>query len=134
MPIRTANQRKARPLEIEAAAKRRLADEYDAAQARGEVKTVGNPSIVPDGNNRASADELGLTRKDIHESRRLRDAEGVPNGNTLPDASARRIHPRERRRPRRAAAQGDHLTFATRQLKNHDATSKKHPNFSPANV
>jgi hypothetical protein len=51
------------------AAKRRLADEYDAAQIRGEVASVGKPVNVPDGNNIPTADDLGLTRKDIHEAR-----------------------------------------------------------------
>jgi hypothetical protein len=56
-------------------AKRRLADEYDAAQERGEVATAGKPVNVPDGNNKATAPEIGLTRKDIHEAREIRDAE-----------------------------------------------------------
>lgn len=63
-------------LEIEAQAKRRLADEYDAAQARGEVagSCEGRPrrsgvERLPD------ASDLGLTRKQIHEARQVRDAE-----------------------------------------------------------
>lgn len=55
---------------------RLLADEYDAAQERGEVKTVGNPSIVPDGNNRASVADLGLTRKEVHDTRMREKAAG----------------------------------------------------------
>jgi hypothetical protein len=54
-------------LEIEAQAKRRLADEYDAAQQRDEVA----PAKVSD---------LGLTRKAIHEARQLRDAEAADPG------------------------------------------------------
>lgn len=63
-------------LEIEAQAKRRLADEYDAAQERGEVATVGKRSQTerlieaP-----PSAADVGMSRKDIHEARIIRDAE-----------------------------------------------------------
>jgi len=67
-------------LEIEAAAKRKLADEYDAAQERGEVATVGNPAIVPNGNNKATSAEIGISRKDIHEARMIRDAEVASPG------------------------------------------------------
>jgi hypothetical protein len=63
-------------LEIEAGAKRRLADEYDAAQERGEVATVGKRS-QPERLQEAppSAADIGLSRKDIHEARIIRDAE-----------------------------------------------------------
>ena len=70
-------------LEIEAGAKRRLADEYDAAQERGEVATAGKRSQAerlveaP-----PSAADLGLSRKDIHEARTLRDAEKAEPGIT----------------------------------------------------
>lgn len=69
---------KADALEIEAAANRRLADEYDAAQARREVARAGdnqhNREVVPNGN------DLGLTRKDIHGARLIRDAENADPG------------------------------------------------------
>lgn len=70
-------------LEIEAGAKRRLADEYDAAQDRGEVAkhSAGNPQIVPERNDLpATAAEVGLSRKDIHEARMIRDAEEASPG------------------------------------------------------
>src|SRR5258706_6345672 len=71
-------------LEIEAAAKRRLADEYDAAQERGEVAKLGtnqSASGVPNGNTRpAAAADIGLPRKDIHEARMIRDAETASPG------------------------------------------------------
>lgn len=62
---------------IEARAKMRLADEYDAAQERGEVARHGGGRNfnVPDGNVEPSAEDLGLSRKEIHEARQLRDAE-----------------------------------------------------------
>jgi hypothetical protein len=67
-------------LVIEAEAKRRLADEYDAAQERHEIKKVGNPKYsgmeqLP------GASEIGLSsRKVIHEARRVRDAEKAAPG------------------------------------------------------
>jgi hypothetical protein len=82
--IAAAHRAQADALEIEAAAKRRLADEYDAAQARGDVASAksnrGNQWTVPDGNGAATAAELGLTRKAIHEARQLRDAEAADPG------------------------------------------------------
>ncbi len=53
----------------------RLADEYDAAQARGEVAGDGRPKTVPDGNGIATAADVGLSRKQVHEARKMRDAE-----------------------------------------------------------
>ncbi|MDP4004140.1 hypothetical protein [Methylobacterium sp. NEAU K] len=68
-------------MEIESQAKRRLADEYDAAQQRGEVAVQGQHAAhVPDGNMRAAVTDLGLTRKAIHEARQLRDAEAADPG------------------------------------------------------
>jgi hypothetical protein len=67
-------------LEIESAAKRRLADEYDAAQERGEIRGNGERSFS--GAGKASADEAGLSPKDIHEARQLRDAERADPGVT----------------------------------------------------
>ncbi len=64
---------------IEAGAKVRLADEYDAAQARGEVRTRRDNQHVPDRNKPRVAD-LGLSRKDIHDARKVRDAEAADPG------------------------------------------------------
>ena len=67
---------------IEAQAKIRLADEYDAAQERGEVgKSGARTDLVPVGNEvTPSAANAGLTRKQIHEARQVRDAESVAPG------------------------------------------------------
>lgn len=75
-------------LEIEAMAKRRLADEYDAAQARGEV--VGNKGggfrwerekqTVGGYNPKPTAAEIGLERTAIHHARKVRDAEAQEPG------------------------------------------------------
>ncbi|NEI52682.1 hypothetical protein GR217_34250 [Rhizobium leguminosarum] len=78
--IAAAHRAQADALEIEAGAKRLLADEYDAAQERGEVATVGKPVNVPDGNNKSTAADIGLSRKDVHEARQIRDAEKADPG------------------------------------------------------
>lgn len=61
---------------IEARAKMRLADEYDAAQERGEVAKNGdNLTRITKGNSKATMADIGLNGKDVHEARKLRDAE-----------------------------------------------------------
>ena len=79
MPPATAHRAHADDLEIEAAAKRRLTDEYDAVQARGEVTRLGTNQSdlgVSDGNTRLStAVNIRLSRKAIHDARLTRDAE-----------------------------------------------------------
>jgi len=80
------------------AAKRRLADEYDAAQERGEIRSAGKP-------NSSTAEELpgvehlNLTHKDIHEARQIRDAEeadpGVVRRTLEPVVAAPMGRPRE---------------------------------------
>jgi len=77
--VSAAHRAQADALEIEAAAKRRLADEYDAAQARGEVAKRGWESGV-DKRSITTASDLGLRRDQIHEARRLRDAEAAEPG------------------------------------------------------
>ena len=76
-------------LEIEAAAKRRLADEYDAAQERGEVAKLGdNLPSVPERNAKpATAKDVGLTRKEVHDARQFRDAEARDPGVTKRELS-----------------------------------------------
>jgi hypothetical protein len=75
--------RQGNALLIEARAQMRLADEYDAAQARGEAArhSSGNPKIVPNKNDLPkTAADLGLDRKVILEARRVRDAEKAKPG------------------------------------------------------
>ena len=66
-------------LEIEAMAKRRFADEYDAAQARGEIKGLGGNhgnqytgGKIPD-DNIATSRDLGVTNKFVYEARLVRN-------------------------------------------------------------
>lgn len=87
----------ARALEIRARAEMRLAEEYDAAQERGEVQRHGGqvPRDVADTNIPTAAD-LGIRRDEIHAARRLRDAEranpGIVN-RTIQDMMDRGVEP-----------------------------------------
>jgi hypothetical protein len=67
-------------LELEAMAKRRLADEYDAAQDRGEVATAGGDKSKLPEQNFATVSDIGLTHKEIHDARQIRDAEAEDPG------------------------------------------------------
>jgi hypothetical protein len=78
--IRAARRAMTDALEIECAAKCRLAGEYDGAQQRGEVARRGRPVNVPDGNIIATAGDIGLTRKEIFEARLVQDAERFDPG------------------------------------------------------
>jgi len=69
--------------EIIAQAQRRLADEYDAAQERGEIGRQGQRSdLLPDEKKVASPLEAGISYKEIHQARQLRDAEVADPGIT----------------------------------------------------
>lgn len=76
--VAAAHRAQADALDIEAAAKRRLADEYDAAQPI-ETKKGGRPKTVPDQNG-FTASEAGLSRKDVFDARRARNAEQAQPG------------------------------------------------------
>lgn len=75
--IQAVYRAQADALEIEAGAKRRLANEYDDAQERGEVAGQGKPSVAE---GLATVSDLGLSHKDIYEARQLRDAENADPG------------------------------------------------------
>lgn len=78
--IAAAHRSQADALEIEAQAKRRLADEYDAAQERGEA-AKGRPKTLASGETfQATAKDLGLHHEHIAEARRIRDAEEADPG------------------------------------------------------
>lgn len=80
--VATVHRAQADALLIEARAKMRLADEYDAAQERGEVGISGTRTdLVVDANEVVpTAAELGLRRDQIHEARQIRDAEAADPG------------------------------------------------------
>jgi hypothetical protein len=72
--IAAARRAQADALEIEAGAKRRLADEYDSAQQRGEVAKAGNPNYSAT-EQLPGPKDVGLTAKLMHDARAIRDAE-----------------------------------------------------------
>ena len=80
--IAAAHRAQADALEIEAQAKRRLADEYDSAQERGEIAGHGGGRNfkVGDSNVETTAADVGLRRDEIHEARMIRDAEQAEPG------------------------------------------------------
>lgn len=64
-----------------ARAKMRLADEYDAAQDRGELTTrADNQHASSKPEEAVKASDLGLTHKQVHEARLIRDAERAQPG------------------------------------------------------
>jgi hypothetical protein len=77
--LATCHRMQADALTIEARAQSRLADEYSAAQERGEVAKQSDGAAirdhVPGENKVATVTDIGLTRKQIHEARQVRDAE-----------------------------------------------------------
>ncbi len=91
----------------------RLADEYDAAQERGEVQRPGGDRVsnVPERNNAPTVADLGLTRKQIHEARQIRDAEEVEPGIV---SRTRDPRPDNREEPTRAALREAVINAATR--------------------
>lgn len=72
--IAKARRMQADALLIEARAKILIADKWDEAQATGQASVGGRPKTVSDGNGFTS-DETGLSRKEIHEARKLAAAE-----------------------------------------------------------
>ena len=82
--IAEVHRAQANALAIRARAEMRLAEEYDAAQERGEVsKGGGRPDCVADPNAvPATAPDLGLSHKDIHNFRKRRDREQADPGAT----------------------------------------------------
>ena len=68
----------AHALAIRARAEMRLAEEYDAAQDRGEVAGHGRSKV--EAPNVTTTADLGLRRDEIHEARKLRDAEAAEPG------------------------------------------------------
>jgi hypothetical protein len=77
--VESARRAQADAIELETTAARRLADEYDAAQARGAIKKAGNPNSSG-AEELPGAREFGLSHKEVHEARQLRDAENRKPG------------------------------------------------------
>lgn len=75
--IAAAHRAQADALEIEAGAKRRLADEYDAAQERGEINSHGGDRKTIKFEKAKLED---ITPHLLHEARQVRDAETADPG------------------------------------------------------
>jgi hypothetical protein len=73
----------ANAIEIMSLAGSRLAEEYEAAQEKGEIQKRGNKSgksNIPDQNITPTVTDIGFTSKQIHEGRMIRDAEKIEPG------------------------------------------------------
>lgn len=127
--VAAAHRAQADALEIEAAAKRRLADEYDAAQARGEVHRHGGqlPRDVADSNIPSAAD-LGLRRDQIHEARLIRDAEAADPGVVRRTLDERLDRGEE---PSRTALRRMVVDAAMRGLRPQRKPSRRNPLYVP---
>ena len=123
--IAAAHRAQANALEIEAQAKHRLADEYDAAQERGEVQRRGGqvPRDVADANIPSAAD-LGLRRDQIHEARLIRNAEANDPGVVRRTLDERLDRGEE---PNRAALRKMVTDAAMRGLRPQRSASRRNP-------
>lgn len=128
--VAAAHRAQAHALEIEARAKRRLADEYDAAQARGEVAGHGGGRNfkVADGNVETTTADLGLRRDEIHEARQIRDAEAADPG-VVRRALDERLERGEE--PTRAALRKMVVDAAMRGLRPQRSASRRNPLYVP---
>lgn len=130
--IAAAHRAQADALMIESEAKRRLADEYDAAQERGEIAKRGQQDRardnVPDGNIiPVKTADTGLTNKQVHEARKIRDAEKAQPG-IIKQTLDRAIE--ERREPTRAELQRS-VIAAVEQAQKRPKKKKKNPIYEP---
>ena len=128
--IAAAHRAQADALEIEARAKRRLADEYDAAQERGEIARHGGGRKfnVGDPNVEITAADLGLRRDEIHDARLIRDAEQADPGivrRTLDEKLARGEE------PTRTALRKMVVDAAMRGLRPERKPSRRNPLYVP---
>jgi len=124
--VAAAHRAQADALEIEAAAKRRLADEYDAAQARGDIAGLGANQHRDEGV--VVSNTLGLRRDQIHEARRLRDAEATDPGivrRTLDEKLERGEE------PTRAALRKMVVDAAMRGMRPERKPSRRNPLYVP---
>jgi hypothetical protein len=64
-------------LTIEARAQSRIAEEYDAAQERGEVQKRGavGTKVLDKNFSQATLADIGITKKQVHQARQIRNAE-----------------------------------------------------------
>jgi hypothetical protein len=124
--IAKAHRAQADALEIEAAAKRRLADEYDGAQERGEVAKGRPKSVGEDNTFQATAADIGLSRTDIHEARQIRDAEQADPGIVRRALDARLAQGEE---PTKAALREAVIAAAHQGIRGGGSQSRKNPQY-----
>ncbi|MCC8952861.1 hypothetical protein H8B02_05090 [Bradyrhizobium sp. Pear77] len=65
--------------DIDAQAKRRLADEYDVAQARGELRKLGD-NQASSRSGKPGLRDIGISDKGVLDARQIRDAEARDPG------------------------------------------------------
>ncbi len=127
--IAAAHRAQADSLAIESQAKRRLADEYDQARINGTASAQGQRTdLLPDEKKVATVAELGLTHKEIHEARLIRDAEKAEPGivrRTLDEKLARGEE------PTRAALRKMVVDAAMRGLRPQRKPSRRNPLYVP---
>lgn len=127
--IAAAHRAQADSLAIESQAKRRLADEYDQARIDGTASAQGQRTdLLPDEKKVATVAELGLTHKEIHDARLIRDAEKVEPGivrRTLDEKLARGEE------PTRAALRKMVVDAAMRGLRPQRKPSRRNPLYVP---
>ena len=128
--VAAAHRAQAHALEIEARAKRRLADEYDAAQARGEVASHGGGRNfkVADANVEPTAADLGLRRDEIDDARLIRDAELAAPGIVRRSLDERLDAGEE---PTRAALRKMVVDAAMRGLRPPRSSGRRNPLYLP---
>jgi Fic family protein len=127
--ISAAHRAQADALAIESQAKRRLADEYDEARINGTASAQGQRTdLLPDEKKVATIADLGLTHKEIHEARLIRDAEQADPGivrRTLDDKLERGEE------PTRAALRKMVVDAAMRGLRPQRKPSRRNPLHVP---
>lgn len=129
--VAAAHRAQAHALEIEARAKRRLADEYDAAQARGEVargREGRGLGVARDNAQIATAADLRLRRDQIHEARQFRDAETADPGIVRRTLDERLERGEE---PTRAALRKMVVDAAMRGLRPQRSADRRNPLYVP---
>lgn len=116
-------------LRIEVAAKIRLAEEYDAAQKRGEVGKQGQRTdLIPAGNKVPSNADARISAKEIHEARKLAAAEKEKPG-TIDQSINEQLDKREE--PTRAHIRETINAVVFGKEKKAKKASSRNPYFKP---
>jgi hypothetical protein len=119
-------------LALIAMADKELADEYDAAQERGEIAkpsdTLRRGPVIPEGNNGGHIGDLGFTAKQIHEARQIRDAEQIDPGVVRRVLDEKLAAGEE---PTKAALREAVIHVATQGLKAKPTPANKNPLYVP---